>query len=358
MRIFSMVMMLAVLYMLWDRARDPALWRWLAEADDQGAEEPAETAPPAPPQPGAAAGKSEPAVQGQPSPQKVATEPAAKGPTDEDPDEQTAIREEFQAITDRSLQINPEEMFAYRRVLQWVLNQPMSVLRKRARKDLTFNDFMTSPDKCRGALVELVLNAGLVTDCDLRSPDGSDLYEVWGHAVDSGSWLYDTVVVNLPEGMPVGRRVSERVRFVGYFFKLQGYHEAGAKPYAPPISAPMFIGRLIWIRPEPPLPSTWNASWALIVVGGFALVVVLQLAWLFFGPRRRKSKIRAVGEPKLGALEIDQWMDRGEEGTAPAADDSSESPSSPDQGDSQGEKGEGKGEQFSHPLDEEPGGGG
>jgi len=342
-----MILTLAVLYMLLDWARDPNVWRWFA--DEQGGEEPA----------GLEAFHAEqPAAQGQAGPQEPAAEPAAKGPTDEDPEEQTAIREEFQAITDRKLQINPEEMFAYRRVLQWVLNQPASLMRKRARKDLTFNEFMLSPDKYRGALVELVLNAGLVTECDLRSPDGSDLYELWGHSVDSGSWLYDTVVVNLPEGMPVGRRINERVRFVGYFFKLQGYHEASAKPHAPPLSAPMFIGRLIWIRPEPPAPSAWNATWALVAVGGFALVVVLQLAWLFFGPRRRKPRIRPVGEPKPGALSINDWIEQAGEGTAPASDEPEETPPSPDPGADRGGNGEGKGELFSHPLDGEPGGGG
>jgi hypothetical protein len=184
------------------------------------------------------------------------------------------------------------------------------------------------------------------------------LYEVWGHSVDSGSWLYSFVVANLPEGMPVGRRVNERVRFVGYFLKLQGYHEAGAKPRAAPLSAPMFIGRLIWIRPEPPAPSAWNATWALVLVGGFALVVVLQLAWLFFGPKRRKPRIRPLGELKPGTLAVDEWINQTDEGDGPAHDDSPETPPSPEQGAGSGGNGKGKGELFPHPLDGEPGGGG
>jgi hypothetical protein len=58
--------------------------------------------------------------------------------------------------------------------------------------------------------------------------------------------LYDTIVVDLPKGMPIGTRISEQVRFVGYFFKVQAYQPALAKPRDPPLPAPMLIGRLVW----------------------------------------------------------------------------------------------------------------
>lgn len=341
-----MLVMLAVLYMLITRARDPNVWRWLA--NDSGTVEEADDAAAAP------AAKPGPEVPGKPAPEKAPAEPAATGPTDEDPEEQTAIQEEFQAITDKTLQINPEEMFAYRRVLQWVMNQPISAMCKRARKDLTFHDYITAPDRLRGAMVELVLDAALITECDLRASDGSTLHEVWGRSPDSGSWLYDAVVVGLPKGMPVGRRVSERVRFVGYFFKLQAYHEAGAKPHAPPLFAPMFIGRLIWIRPEPPPPSSWNATWAVVLVGGFGLVVVLQLAWLFFRASRRRSRIRPLGEPTPGSLDVDAWIEGAGQVEGPPAGETREGDPSPE---SDG-NGEGKGGLFSRPLDDEPRDGG
>lgn len=349
-----MIVMLAVLYMLITRARDPNVWRWLA--NESGAVEEADDAATAPAKQAAAAAEPGAEAPGQPAPEKPPAEPAATGPTDEDPEERAAIEEEFQAVTDKTLQIGPVEMFAYRRVLQWVVNQPISVMRKRARKDLTFHDYITASDKLRGAMVELVLDAALITECDLRASDGSTLYEVWGPEADSrsGTWLYDTLVVNLPKGMPVGRRVTERVRFVGYFFKLQAYHEAGAKPHAPPLVAPMFIGRLIWIRPEPPPPSSWNATWALVLVGGFGLVVVLQLAWMFFRASRRKSRIRPLGEPKPGSLEIDAWIEGAEQRGSPPGDEMPQGEPSPEPGRNE----EGDGEHLSHPLDDEPRDGG
>ncbi len=343
MRLLSMLLMLAVLYMLWDWARNPGVWRWFA--DDPGAAEAEPSGVPSSPQP-------------QPPAAEPATEPAAAGPTDEDPEEQAAVREEFQAITDKTLEIKPEEMFAYKRVLQWVVNQPASLMRKRVRTDLAFNDFMLSPDKHRGALVELVFDAKLVRTSEFRSSDGSDLFEVWGITADSGSWLYDAMVVGLPEGMPVGSRINERVRFVGYFFKLQGYHEANAKPRAPPLAAPMLIGRLIWIQAPPSAPAHWDASWTAVAVVGFALVVGLHLLWLFLRPKRRASCMMPIGKPKPGAITIDEWFEQAEEGTAPIADDPQSDPPPPDRTAQAGGDGKGTGELFSHPLDGDVDGGG
>ena len=39
--------------------------------------------------------------------------------------------------------------------------------------------------------------------------------------------------------------MHERVTFTGYFFKVQGYHEAGAGPRDKPLRAPLFIGRVV-----------------------------------------------------------------------------------------------------------------
>ena len=132
MRLLSMLMMLAVLYMLLVWARDPNTWRWFA--DEPRAEANGQPVAKGGPEP-------KPEAKGEPAQPQPAAEPAVKGPTDEDPEEQAAVREEFQAITDKSLQILPHEMVPYKRVLQWVVNQPISVMEKRARTDLTFDNF-------------------------------------------------------------------------------------------------------------------------------------------------------------------------------------------------------------------------
>jgi hypothetical protein len=345
MRILSMLLMLAVLYMLVVWAQDPKTWRWFA--DDPGAEKGGQAMAEAGPDPNAGADH--------PPAEQPAAEPAAKGPTDEDPEEQAAIRDEFQAITDKTLQILDEEMFAYKRIVQWVVNQPASLMRKRAHTDLSFNDFMLAPDKHRGALVELLLDAKLVRTSEFRASDGTDLFEVWGITPESGSWLYATMVVGLPQGMPVATRINERCRFVGYFFKLQGYHEANAKPHAPPLAAPMLIGRLIWIKAPAPAPAKWDASWTAIAAVGFALVVGLHMLWIFLRPRRRKSGMRPIRGPKPGAITMEEWFEKAEEGSAPIGDDAQADPNAPTGGNDKLAKTDGP---FSHPLDGDIAGGG
>jgi hypothetical protein len=397
-----MLGMLVLLYLAWDFARQPSTWRWLAGdvgaegADAQDipgspkreldtAKPNAATAVPAKkPSPseadkkGAAPQQSsveadkkgvspEQAIaetdkRGSAPEQPPAAESAAKGPTDEDPEEREGALNEFQAITDKTLDVQPEEMFVYKRMVQWVVNQPTAVLRKRAHTDLTFHDFMTSPDKHRGEIVELVLDARLIRSTQWHATDGTDLYEVWGFAADSGSWLYNAIVLGLPPGMPVGQRVNERVRFVGYFFKLQGYYEAGAKPRAAPLVAPLLIGRLIWIQ-APSAPSTKSdATWTAIAIVGFALVVCLHFLWLFLRPKRSRSSMRPIGRPKPDALSMDQWLDKAEEDAAPINDvedgHNEESPDVTRKPGPTGGNGEGTGEPYSHPLDGDDGGGG
>lgn len=341
MRILSMLLLLAVLYMLIVRARDPNTWRWFAA--ESGPDAVADTAaePGSPPE--AAPKTAEP-----PGPELV-----ANGPTDEDPEEQAAIHDEFQAITDKTLQIQEEEMFAYKRVVQWVVNQPMAVMRRRARKDLTFNDFMLSPDKHRGALVELVLDAKMVRPTEYRATDGSDLYEIWGVTTDSGAWLYAAITVGLPEGMPTAMRISERVRFVGYFFKLQGYYEANAKPHAPPLAAPMLIGRVTWIQTPAPPREHWEASWTVLAAVGFVLVIGVQFLWLVMRPRRRASGIRPVAGSQAKTTSLDAWFENAEDVALSLGDDTPPDATAtrPDMA------GEGNGKPardagpFTHPLD-------
>ena len=318
-----MILMLAVLYALWDWARTPSTWRWLANETP----EVAKTSD----IPAGAKGK----LPSAPSPSKPATasasprdtndvsppsESAADSPTDEDPEERDAIAEEFQAVTDKTLEIQPEEMFAYRRILQWVANQPAAAMRKRARSDISFNNLMLSPGKYRGALVELVLNARLLRDCQITSGK-NDLYEVWGFTTDSGAWLYSTVVLGLPDGFPKEPRIEERVRFVGYFLKLQGYHEGGAKPNAPPLAAPLLIGRLVWIQPPAPAASTSDATWIVVLLGGFSVIIALQVAWMFLRPKRRKPATATLGALKPNTQAIEQWFEHAESGGASPEED-------------------------------------
>ncbi len=258
-RLMSMVVMLTVLGAVIFRARQPESPPPADESADLPVEEGPKTA-------------SRVAVGEEPA--SKASQPVSDGPSDEDPEQQADAAEEFQAVSDGTLGIQPEEMLAYWRLFYWTEHQSLETLEKRVRGKRAFNDFMQFPDKERGKLVRLDLNVRRVLAYDVKqSPFGiKRLYEIWGWTDDSKAWLYCVVTAHLPEGMPIGADVYERARFVGYFFKLQGYHEAGAKPHARPLRAPLLVGRL---RRYPSLTEQQQAPgedwWTLGVVGGMCL---------------------------------------------------------------------------------------
>jgi len=351
-RLATMVLMLAVLFMLMMRLRDPdvaeALGRLFApEGQPAGvpakeppggqvepkAVEPPKQAPggqvqaaPEGDSPIFASRKSgqspEGGKTGAPAPPSAAApqpKPAPEvplGPADEDPEEADAAREEFQAITDSTLKISVGEMFAYERVVQWVINQPVSVMQKRARTDVRFNDLMLSPDEYRGKLVELTLNARMIRKHEDRGSFGFPLYEVWGFAADSGAWLYDAIVVDLPESLKEASRVNVKIRVVGYFFKLQGYYPARAKPGARAERAPLVIGRVVWAEPGRPETASGTWPWGWIVLG--AMVTLVALWWGLTALGRRPGPRRMVASTRRpGAISMDEWLDQAAVGDVP-----------------------------------------
>ena len=333
-RVMSMIAMLAVLAMLIYRARDPATWRWLARMDGEqsaadrgpavlsnqgaaGSGQAAATAPVANPKTPIANPKSPPVAP---------PEPVATGPTDEDAEQADAFKEERQVIADRTLAMQREEMPAYDRVVGWVVDQPFSVLRKRAHTDITFNDLIQSPDKHRGQLIELELNVQLLRKIEEQIPSGEQLYEAWGFTTDSGSWLYDSIVVDLPKGMPVGTRISEQGRFVGYFFKVQAYLPALAKPRDPPQLAPMLIGRLVWKQIEQPKVQQSDWMWGYVLLGGFVLIAAVNLGIMYRRSRRRPGALLATATSKPRQVSVDDWLEQAGAGEAPLDDTPADPP--------------------------------
>jgi hypothetical protein len=214
-------------------------------------------------------------------------------------------------------------MFAYRRLVAWSLSQSFNDMRSRARTDLTFHDFVQTPGEHRGQLVELSINARLIRKCPEPPKFAVPLYEVWGPSPNSGAWLYSAVVVNLPEGIPVGERVDVRIKLVGYFLKLQSYYPAIAKPNSPPLVAPLFIGRMVWVQPKAPevQKEEWWYLWG--VVGGFAAVALVVAFWAFFGPRgRRVVPPSAIPRSKVADATVDVWLDQTAEASEQPPSDS------------------------------------
>jgi len=276
------MLLLLLLLILW--AREADTWRWLVSEESPA---PADSASPEP---------------------KSLPEPT--GPTDKDLDEQQTAQEEFQVLTDGALQLSPEEMEPYDRLVRWVKHQSFEQLQARARKDLLYTHFFDQPEKYRGYLTMLKLHVRRALDAG-KNRDDVQLHEVWGFSDESCGRPYVLVVVDYPPGMPMGPRLEEQALFVGYFLKLQGYVPAEAPPHALPEKAPLLIGRLKWfpaaVKPKGDLPE-W--LWWTVV---FAAIVGLLIANLSFFRAVKKRKPLPSGNipaSKVDADFIDDWLER------------------------------------------------
>ncbi|MBI3836878.1 MAG: hypothetical protein HY288_02945 [Planctomycetia bacterium] len=289
-RLLTLVVMLGVLVLLMGRARDPSTWHWLApDAAGQNAGKPT-------------AALHEESV--------VADDPTAKGPTDLDPQELDAAREEFQAITDKG-PLSKEEMPAYWRLMAWQQHQSTRDLRERAKKDVTFRKLWQEPQKWRGTLVELPVHlrqTAKADDLEDNSLGLSTMHEVWGWNTDSQPYWYWLVCPQLPPGMPAGQNIFEEATFVGYFLKLLPYEDHQGKTLA----TPLLIGRLIWHpAADNPLVRSDEWTWPWIAAAGLALLAAARWGLYFAGGRSRARRSLA-GPAGNDEKSVEDWLERAE----------------------------------------------
>jgi hypothetical protein len=206
-----------------------------------------------------------------------------------DPEEVEAALEEFQALSDATLNMQPEETPAYLRLLGWTERQPVKELRKRSTKRPLYNDFVQRADDLRGNLFELDLTVRRIASYPAPTNDAGvkTLYEVVGNTEQSQTFLYTVLVSELPKGMPTGDDLPERAKFNGYFLKLQGYYHGTAKPGDPPQTSPLLVGKLSW-RPSTPVHVNPQApSWVIWV--GLAICGMIGVRLFMFIVRWRNA---------------------------------------------------------------------
>src|SRR5262245_22373440 len=102
-RLTSVITMLVVVGILISRASDPNSWVWLT---------------------GEPAGEAKVAVADVGA-EKAVAEQVTPGPTDADPEEREGATEQFQAISDRTIELGREEMPAYWRLFAWTEHQTL-----------------------------------------------------------------------------------------------------------------------------------------------------------------------------------------------------------------------------------------
>ncbi|WP_254510531.1 hypothetical protein [Anatilimnocola floriformis] len=239
-----------------------------------------------------------------------AKKPEYLGPTDLDREEQDAMNEEGQALSDGGLDLRKEEMPAYWRMFMWSKNQTVEQLLKRADKSIRLDDMLRRPAKTRGKLVKLNLHVTRILSysvADKNLGDVKKVYELWGWSDETKAWLYCGVTADLPDNMPLGSDLHENVTFIGYFFKVQGYLAANSRPNEKPLSSPLLIGRVVWHKaaPPPPQPATepyliWGS------LGAAGLLFVIGIAYPFLRRKPVREKTEREKSP-LMPTDLNEW---------------------------------------------------
>ncbi len=251
---------------------------------------------------------------------KLIDAPAATGPTDEDEEEQQGAAQDFDFVVDNQLNDDRRDHPAYQRIFRWVIDQPFDRLEARA-KDINppLAQFVAAPSDFRGKIFELEVHARRVLKLDQKfkfydeenPQEPVTYYEMWGTTDESRTHLLNFIIYDPPEGMPLGPTINEDVRFVGYFFRVQGYLPAKAPPGARTELAPSFIGRIAWKKVAAAqafhtddMPFLW------IIVGGVAVLGAGWLVLMYFLTRRGRAEgasTGSVGIPR--SVTIDDWLE-------------------------------------------------
>lgn len=266
-RLFSLVVMLVVIGMLYSRAKEPRTWNWLVSNPDGDA--PVAT------------------VDAQAVTTAPPRETVLEGPTDLTEGQREEVAKLLAAVTDRQKLVDVE-MPAYWRLLGWAQSQPFAELEKRSKRDVALTKLNDEPDKYRGQPLRLRLNVTRILDFDApKNSVGVDkVYEAWGWTSDSKARPYVVVFAELPPGVKVGTEVDHELVFAGYFLKWMQYETYKGQKQ----SAPLLLGRLKPAAPvgTAPAQSGWQMVDLIFLIGGLGIIAFgLRAAFRRNAPRRR-----------------------------------------------------------------------
>jgi hypothetical protein len=275
MRLVSLLMAVAVLWMLYEQLKDPATWRLIA--DDREIS------------------KSDQPLK----PEVNVAENLVPGPNDQDDDEVAAAASQFEAIDDKTV-LKTREMAAYWRLLTWSRTQPLSELENRAERDVPFTLLWEQPEKYRGKLIRIRMHVKRVLEHEFpENPLGvKSVYEAWGPTEETQTFPYVVVLAELPPGLPVGTDARSEIVFVGYFLKLMSYKAVDNNSRA----APLLMGRARLVSTPPAAKTSKSDPWIIPVV----LVAAVALIGLTVLGARAKGKPKAKMLPKELAVS-DSW---------------------------------------------------
>jgi hypothetical protein len=281
-RLWTSLIMLAIVGLVYFQARNPNNWRWLT-ADDA-----------ADPQ-AAHATKN-------PSPRWKETLISAQN--DQDSEELAAGRMQLDAVIDKR-PLEKLDMPAYWRLLKWARSQSFEELEGRAKRDVVYAQLFQRPEKYRGQLIRLRLHVRRIVkgdDVPANTADAEDIFELWGSTDESKSQPYGVICPEMPDWFRTGGDVEEECVFVGYFFKLMAHDALNTQR-----ASPVLIGRLRPISiPTSTKRTPARTSTLDILVVTSVLGILAFGIWRLITIRRRAQ--RAVGASSQREDVIESWL--------------------------------------------------
>jgi hypothetical protein len=202
------------------------------------------------------------------SPPEEAAPAARAAPPKVEPDRSPA----FESVTDRT-PITLGDMGAYDLLLKRAREKGATELARLGHRDIYFTDLWERPEHYRGVPIHLLGTARRIISYESKLSPRGRLYEAWISTHESQGYPYVCIFEDLPEGLPVGPEVSERVVFNGYFLKEMRYLSGRDVQRA----APVLIGRIGW-TPGRPSRRVDPVFWMALIVG--VMFVVSLFRWI------------------------------------------------------------------------------
>jgi hypothetical protein len=188
---------------------------------------------------------------------------------------------------------NYNEAWAYSYLLVQANTTPVAAFAKSARRDLTFAHLFEEPRKYRGQVVHIEGRLKRLRRFDaprMAAKQGVPvIYEGWIFGDAYGSNPYCVIVTAMPDSIPLGETLEQRVSFDGYFFKRYRYKAGDGWR-----DTPLLIGHALSAREIPNTSPDADSSFAgllllLIAIVGATVLLVLCLNWWF---RRSDQRVR------------------------------------------------------------------
>ncbi|MBW3538685.1 MAG: hypothetical protein KY476_00295 [Planctomycetes bacterium] len=250
---------------------------------------------PAPKGEGAAAGAGRPAAE-----QTLSIDPAV-----------------FVDVEDDFVGLRAKEADAFYHVLDKAAAVDQEALQAAAAR-VDYAVLMDDPRRFRGTplTVEGELKGLTKTAVPPNDAGIETVYEAWLFNRDSWPNPYCIRCLEVPEGIPMGSRISQtvRVRVTGYFFKNFGYASEGGFSKAPMVLAE----RLEWLKSKPAahIGESKLIPWLAGIAGAIGLILAVAV-WRFLAGDRKfeethLKRLTAAPPEAIDALSGVEQVDPGE----------------------------------------------